>query len=184
MTRTLQIETPVGPVMITATDKAITSIRFGTETPENSTSTADPASAPLLQEAARQLREYFSGTRRDFTLPLAPRGDALPAEGLGSTAHHPLRRDPHLQGDRHPDRPQPVVPGRGHGQQPQSDRGRGPLPPGHRLRRQAHGICRGPRRQGAVARIGKTVVNNPDVTPAAPAPRKHSWSVPRSESSH
>lgn len=74
MTRTLQIETPVGPVMITATDKAITSIRFGTETPENSTSTADPASAPLLQEAARQLREYFSGTRRDFTLPLEPDG--------------------------------------------------------------------------------------------------------------
>ncbi len=74
MTRTLQIETPVGPVMVTATDQAITSIRFGTEMPENSTLTAESAATPLLQEAARQLREYFSGTRRDFSLPLAPAG--------------------------------------------------------------------------------------------------------------
>ena len=74
MTRTLQIETPVGPVMVTATDQAITSIRFGTEVSENSTLTAESAATPLLQEAARQLREYFSGTRRDFSLPLAPAG--------------------------------------------------------------------------------------------------------------
>lgn len=180
----MQLETPIGPLTVTATEKAVTAIRFGTQVPEGSTRCTEAEATPLLRRAAEEIGDYFAGLRRDFTLPLAPRGDALPAEGLGSTAHHPLRRDPHLQGDRHPDRPQPVVPGRGHGQQPQSDRGRGPLPPGHRLRRQAHGICRGPRRQGAVARIGKTVVNNPDVTPAAPAPRKHSWSVPRSESSH
>lgn len=74
MTHTLQIETPVGPVMVTATDQAITSIRFGTKMPENSTLTAESAATPLLQEAARQLREYFSGTRRDFSLPLAPAG--------------------------------------------------------------------------------------------------------------
>jgi len=34
----------------------------------------DPASEPLLAEAARQLGEYFEGTRQVFDLPLAPRG--------------------------------------------------------------------------------------------------------------
>ena len=29
---------------------------------------------PLLQQGREQLREYFAGTRREFTLPLAPKG--------------------------------------------------------------------------------------------------------------
>ena len=29
---------------------------------------------PVLRETARQLEEYFAGTRREFALPLAPRG--------------------------------------------------------------------------------------------------------------
>lgn len=67
MTYTLQLETPVGPVTITATGEAVTQIRFGTEIPDGS-------ATPLLLKAATQLREYFAGTRRDFSLPLAPAG--------------------------------------------------------------------------------------------------------------
>ena len=67
MTYTLQHETPVGPVTITATGEAVTQIRFGTAVPET-------AATPLLLKAAAQLREYFAGTRRDFSLPLAPAG--------------------------------------------------------------------------------------------------------------
>jgi len=33
-----------------------------------------PAETPLLKAAAAQLSEYFAGKRRDFSLPLAPRG--------------------------------------------------------------------------------------------------------------
>ena len=36
MTYTLQHETPVGPVTITATGEAVTQIRFGTAVPEGS----------------------------------------------------------------------------------------------------------------------------------------------------
>ena len=74
MTYTLQLETPVGPVTITATGEAVTQIRFGTAVPEGSAAVPETAATPLLLKAAAQLREYFAGTRRDFSLPLAPAG--------------------------------------------------------------------------------------------------------------
>ena len=74
MTYTLQLETPVGPVTITATGEAVTQIRFGTAVPEGSAAVPETAATPLLLKAATQLREYFAGTRRDFSLPLAPAG--------------------------------------------------------------------------------------------------------------
>lgn len=137
MTRTLQIETPVGPVSITATAEAIVSLYFGRRVPVGSQllahgpelseragselsigrepellkgagseqiagrepelseeagleQPAEAASEPkkstqesttpeeracrLLWQAAAELGEYFAGRRRNFTLPLAPRG--------------------------------------------------------------------------------------------------------------
>ena len=70
MTYTLQLETPVGPVTLTATGEAVTQIRFGTAVPEGSAAVPETAATPLLLKAAAQLREYFAGTRRDFSLPL------------------------------------------------------------------------------------------------------------------
>lgn len=74
MTYSLQLETPVGPVTVTASDNAVTGLRFGTELPEDSHPCREENASPLLREAARQLREYFAGKRRNFTLPLAPEG--------------------------------------------------------------------------------------------------------------
>lgn len=137
VTRTLQIETPVGPVSITATAEAIVSLYFGRRVPVGSQllahgpelseragselsigrepellkgagseqiagrepelseeagleQPAEAASEPkkstqesttpeeracrLLWQAAAELGEYFAGRRRNFTLPLAPRG--------------------------------------------------------------------------------------------------------------
>lgn len=105
VTRTLQIETPVGPVSITATAEAIVSLHFGRRVPVGSQllalepelseeaglkQPAEAASGPekstqesttpeetacrLLWQAAAELGEYFAGRRRNFTLPLAPRG--------------------------------------------------------------------------------------------------------------
>ncbi len=137
VTRTLQIETPVGPVSITATAEAIVSLHFGRRVPVGSQllahgpelseragselsigrepellkgagseqiagrepelseeagleQPAEAASEPkkstqesttpeeracrLLWQAAAELGEYFAGRRRNFTLPLAPRG--------------------------------------------------------------------------------------------------------------
>ena len=74
MTHSLQLETPVGPVTVTASDDAVTGLCFGTELPEDSLLCREEDATPLLRETARQLREYFAGKRRDFTLPLAPQG--------------------------------------------------------------------------------------------------------------
>ena len=48
MTYTLQHETPVGPVTITATGEAVTQIRFGTTVPEGSAAVPETAATPLL----------------------------------------------------------------------------------------------------------------------------------------
>lgn len=74
MTYSLQLETPVGPLTITATEKALTAIRFGSQVPENSTLCTEAKATPLLRRAAEELGAYFAGRRRDFTLPLAPEG--------------------------------------------------------------------------------------------------------------
>ena len=52
MTYTLQLETPVGPVTITATGEAVTQIRFGTEIPEGSAAVPETSATPLLLKAA------------------------------------------------------------------------------------------------------------------------------------
>lgn len=74
MIRTLQLETPAGPVTVTASDDAVIGLRFGTEAPEGAQPCREEEATPLLRETARQLREYFAGERRTFTLPLAPHG--------------------------------------------------------------------------------------------------------------
>lgn len=64
----LTIPSPVGNLTLQATDTALTVIRFGNMADVRSEAT------PLLQQAAQELTEYFAGTRREFTIPLAPSG--------------------------------------------------------------------------------------------------------------
>ncbi len=62
---TLVLETPIGPVHITANETVIQQITIG-EGPSETRET------PLLRHAAEQLRAYFAGTARTFDLPLVP----------------------------------------------------------------------------------------------------------------
>ncbi|MDX1781758.1 MAG: methylated-DNA--[protein]-cysteine S-methyltransferase [Thalassovita sp.] len=57
----LTVETPTGAVTLTETDGAITRAEWGGDFADHS---------PVLDEAARQLGEYFRGERTDFDLPL------------------------------------------------------------------------------------------------------------------
>lgn len=74
MPHSICIPSPAGPLTITASERALTALRFG-GTPCDEAELRQ--AAPLLREAARQLAEYFAGTRRGFTLPLAPAGTAF-----------------------------------------------------------------------------------------------------------
>lgn len=181
----MQLETPIGPLTVTATKKAVTAIRFGTQVPEGSARcTAGGSHAPAAQSRRRDRGLFRRFAAQVHACPLAPEGTPFQQKVWEALRNHPLRRNPHLQTDRHPDRPQPVVPGRRHGQQPQSDRDCRPLPSCHRLRRQTHGICRRTRHQRAAARIGKTVVRrHPERQRLPVPPRKHPCNGPRSGSS-
>ena len=59
------IATPFGPMLLVADEGRL--LRFSPGSGGNDTT-------PLLLEAERQLREYFSGQRKNFALPLAPAG--------------------------------------------------------------------------------------------------------------
>lgn len=90
------IESPVGPLRIIEQGGAITAIEFS-PFPESGRPRGDRADdAPILVEAARQLREYFARDRKEFDLPLAPIGTTwqiavwaqLKLVGYGETASY------------------------------------------------------------------------------------------------
>ncbi len=60
------ISSPIVPLTLTEKDGALAAVAFG--------GTPGGQATPLLQEAARQLEEYFAGRRQNFDLPLAPQG--------------------------------------------------------------------------------------------------------------
>lgn len=69
MKQILIVSSPVGPLTLTQEDQALTGLHFG-EHPQQGAE----GPTPLLEEAARQLEEYFAGQRKEFSLPLAPKG--------------------------------------------------------------------------------------------------------------
>jgi methylated-DNA-[protein]-cysteine S-methyltransferase len=69
-TWTTTVDSPVGPLLLTSDGTSLTRLLFAAE-PDPSWST-DPC--PVLDEAVRQLGEYFAGERRDFDLELDPVG--------------------------------------------------------------------------------------------------------------
>lgn len=66
MIHSLSIDSPVGALVITATEEAITAIGWGGGRCDDRT--------PLLAEAERQLAAYFTGRLIRFELPLMPKG--------------------------------------------------------------------------------------------------------------
>jgi len=76
MTRYARIPTPQGTLLATARDGALTGLYFESQKYFPRIDPAwqeDPGAAPLA-ECARQVREYFAGTRTIFDLPLAAEG--------------------------------------------------------------------------------------------------------------
>lgn len=61
------VGSPLGPLSLTASEDALTGVAFGGAGEAG-------ASSPVLEQAARELEEYFAGVRREFTVPLAPEG--------------------------------------------------------------------------------------------------------------
>ena len=70
------MESPIGDLLLASDGSALTGVfmqehRHG---PESSDGWVRDDSNPLLQSAVKELREYFAGDRRDFTVPLNAEG--------------------------------------------------------------------------------------------------------------
>ncbi|MDP1698978.1 MAG: methylated-DNA--[protein]-cysteine S-methyltransferase [Xanthomonadaceae bacterium] len=72
-----QFDTPVGVLTLAAEGDALCHIEFPSNRHPVARTDWSPGSSDVLHEARQQLREYFAGTRRAFTLPLRPRGTAF-----------------------------------------------------------------------------------------------------------
>jgi O-6-methylguanine DNA methyltransferase len=86
--RRARIDTPVGPVVAVADDEALLLLDFGDDPHLGAVVTrlrgqcgADEPEVisadahPVMSQLSEQLGEYFRGQRREFTVPLEPRGN-------------------------------------------------------------------------------------------------------------
>ena len=65
------LDTPVGRLRLVATDAALCGVYFPDHRHVPAPATlGEPRTTPLLDEAARQLAEYFAGARTRFELPV------------------------------------------------------------------------------------------------------------------
>src|SRR5215210_176502 len=66
------VESPVGKLKVIATDDGLAAVLWEKDRPGRLPLTieAEAPAHPVLVEAERQLREYFAGTRKQFTLKL------------------------------------------------------------------------------------------------------------------
>lgn len=69
MERFAYFSSPVGTLTLTEEEGALTGLYFGRLSRQG-----QEVLSPVLKETARQLSEYFSGKRREFSLPLSPKG--------------------------------------------------------------------------------------------------------------
>lgn len=65
-------DSPVGKLTLTSDGAAITAIEF--ESPRHALPAQPRGDDKIIAAARRQLDQYFAGKRREFDLPLAPKG--------------------------------------------------------------------------------------------------------------
>ena len=61
---------PLGTLLLTLSGGVLTRLRLTEEAPDTSPATPSPAARRVL----RELAEYFAGTRKKFSVPIAPAG--------------------------------------------------------------------------------------------------------------
>lgn len=72
-------DSPLGELLLVANEFALTGVWFDAQKhfPVRLAEHSVEAATPLLDQARRELDEYFAGRRRSFTLPCAPEGSAF-----------------------------------------------------------------------------------------------------------
>ena len=77
MAQALLIDSPIGTLQLIADERGLTHVAFAGQHLAVNGSGACPAATAVLDAAAQQLDDYFSGRRRAFALPLNAAGTAF-----------------------------------------------------------------------------------------------------------
>lgn len=91
MTRYARFDTALGPMYATARDGRLTGLYFegGRHAPAIAPDWEACPDDAVLRDCARQVREYFAGTRRAFSLPIACAGTAFQSQVWDAIASIP-----------------------------------------------------------------------------------------------
>lgn len=85
-----RVHSPVGPLLLAATDEGLQLIEFHQlRNPAQRTDSWQEREHPVLHRARAQLGEYFAGDRKQFDLPLAPQGTPFQREVWSALAAIP-----------------------------------------------------------------------------------------------
>jgi methylated-DNA-[protein]-cysteine S-methyltransferase len=70
------MESPVGKLKLVASNKGLVAVLWENDNPHRVrlTDLTEDANHPMLQQAERQLQEYFAGKRKSFAIPLDMKG--------------------------------------------------------------------------------------------------------------
>jgi methylated-DNA-[protein]-cysteine S-methyltransferase len=75
---------PIGPIRVSATEEGITSVSFSVDEELSVKAELSVISPGLIENCISQLHEYFTGARKDFDIPLDPKGTPF----MGRTAEN------------------------------------------------------------------------------------------------
>jgi methylated-DNA-[protein]-cysteine S-methyltransferase len=82
--------TPIGTLRLEATDSALIGVHFPSEARSPAPEARLVAAHPVLEQAARELEEYFRGQRRTFSIPLAATATAFQRDVWAALAAIPF----------------------------------------------------------------------------------------------
>ncbi|OOE91565.1 methylated-DNA--[protein]-cysteine S-methyltransferase [Salinivibrio sp. AR640] len=73
----IRYPSPLGMLTLEADTNGLTGLYLPRRAPSSSAASIAPDGDPILDEACRQLDQYFAGKRQAFSLPLAPHGTSF-----------------------------------------------------------------------------------------------------------
>ncbi len=147
------VASPVGDLLIAATDRGLARIHFDPDGQEEVLARifGNRVLRAPIDEVRRELDEYFEGRRRDFDLPLDLRVVPFNAEVLGRAGAGSVRYDHHVRSACGKGRPAWRRARDRHRHEPKPDSDRPSLSPRDRRERLADRLRRRPRPQAAPA---------------------------------
>lgn len=93
MTICCKMESPIGVLALVEKEETLKEIRFGGEIHQGE----EERETPFLRRAAGELREYFQGARREFSIPMAPEGTEF-QKRCGKRSRQSLMEKPEVTG--------------------------------------------------------------------------------------